>query len=378
AAGDAGSTWTRDNPFPATLLAVRNLNGEGSAKYTSHVEIDLTGSDLTYEVGDSLGLYPTNCGELVDEVLAELGADPIAVVTPPTGDPCSLRQALIERVCLAEVTDELLEALVPRCAEPADAELLKRALDDPDAIDGWDVLDVLRAVPSAKIGFDAFLQTLGPLQPRLYSISSSPKAHPGQVHLTVGRVEWERGSRKRKGVASTMLADRLRVGETVRVFVQKSHGFTVPPDPQAPAIMVGPGTGIAPFRAFLEERAVTQAPGRNWLFFGDQRGETDFLYRDELTALRDRGVLHRLDTAFSRDQAEKIYVQNRMLEAADELYDWLRDGAYLYVCGDAKRMAVDVDRTLHAIVADRAGGEAAAKAFVQDLKKSKRYCRDVY
>ncbi|QDT17601.1 sulfite reductase subunit alpha [Alienimonas californiensis] len=375
---DSGSTWTRDNPFPATLLAVRNLNGEGSAKYTSHVEIDLSGSDLAYEVGDSLGLYPTNCGELVDEVLAELGADPIAVVTPPVGDPCSLRQALIGRVCLTEVTDELLEALIPRCADPADAELLKLALDDPDAIEGWDVLDVLRAVRSAKIGFDPFLQTLSPLQPRLYSISSSPKAHPGQVHLTVGRVEWERGARKRKGVASTMLADRLRVGETVRVFVQKSHGFTVPPDPQAPAIMIGPGTGIAPFRAFLEERAVTNAPGRNWLFFGDQRGETDFLYRDEFDALRDRGVLHRLDTAFSRDQEAKIYVQNRMLEAADELYDWLSEGAYLYVCGDAKRMAVDVDRALHSIVADRAGGEAAAKAFVQDLKKSKRYCRDVY
>ena len=374
----AGPVWTRDNPFPATLLTVRNLNGAGSAKSTSHVEIDLSGSGLQYEVGDSLGLYPTNCGELADDVLAALGGDPNAVVSPPAGDDCPLRQALIERACLTEVTGELLELIRPLCRDPAEAGVVAKALEDEDTIEGWDVLDLLHATGSATLDPAAFAAALSPLQPRLYSISSSPKAHPGQVHLTVGRVEWAAGSRQRKGVASTMLADRLRVGETVRVFVQKSHGFTVPPDPGAPAIMIGPGTGIAPFRAFLEERAVTHAPGRNWLFFGDQRAETDFLYRDELDGLRERGVLHRLDTAFSRDQEAKVYVQNRMLEAADELYRWLTDGAYLYVCGDAKRMAVDVDRALHAIVADRAGGEAAAKAFVRDLKKSKRYCRDVY
>ncbi|NNJ26613.1 sulfite reductase subunit alpha [Alienimonas chondri] len=374
----SGPQWTRDNPFPATLLTVRNLNGEGSAKYTSHVEIDLAGSDLAYEVGDSLGLYPTNCGDLVDEMIEALGGDPAAAVAPQAGDACSLRQALIERVCLTEITEELLELLAPLCTDAAQAAVVKAALEDEDTIDGWDVLDLLRATPSATLDAAAFVTALSPLQPRLYSISSSPKAHPGQVHLTVGRVEWAAGDRKRKGVASTMLADRLRIGEKVRVYVQKSHGFTVPPDPQAPAIMIGPGTGIAPFRAFLEERAVTNSPGRNWLFFGDQRAETDFLYREELDALRDRGVLQRLDTAFSRDQEAKVYVQNKMLESADELYRWLSDGAYLYVCGDAKRMAVDVDRALHAIVADRAGGEAAAKAFVQDLKKTKRYCRDVY
>ncbi len=375
---DAGTTWNRDNPFPATLLTVRNLNGEGSSKYTSHVEIDLSGSGITYEVGDSLGLLPTNCSELVDETLAALGADPTVEVAPPIGAPCPLRQALIERCCLTEVTDELLELLSAGCTEPAEAERLQAALADEDTIDGWDVLDVLRAAPSATVDAAAAVAALSPLQARLYSISSSLKAHPDQVHLTVGRVAWSAGSRKRKGVASTMLADRLRVGETVRVFVQRSHGFTVPPDPAAPAIMIGPGTGIAPFRAFLEERAATESPGRNWLFFGAQRADTDFLYQDELDRLRGAGVLHRLDTAFSRDQEAKVYVQNRMLEAGDELYRWLSEGAYLYVCGDAKRMAVDVDRALHAIVADRAGGEAAAKAFVKDLKRSKRYCRDVY
>ena len=374
-----GSRWTRENPFPATLAEVRNLNREGSAKYTAHVEIDLTGGDdpPTYAVGDSLGVYPTNCDALVTDVIDALGATGDESVDPPSGGACTLRGALAERCCLAEVTDELLEMTIPLCTDPA-ADLLRRAVDDPDVIEGWDVLDLLRNTPSARPAAAEFVAALAALQPRLYSISSSPKAHPGRVHLTVGRVEWEAGPRRRKGVASTMFADRLRVGDPVRVFVQPSHGFTVPADPAAPAIMIGPGTGIAPFRAFLQERGATKSPGRNWLFFGDQRSTTDFLYEEELNRHRDEGVLHRLDTAFSRDQEAKVYVQNRMLEAGDELFRWLTEGASLYVCGDAKRMAADVDRALHQVIAERAGGEDAAKRFVQDLKQANRYCRDVY
>ena len=223
AAGDA-EEWSRRNPFPATLAAVYNLNGPGSAKHTSHVEIDLEGGGPAYEVGDSLGVLPTNCDELVGEALAALGATGGERVAPAAGGPCSPRVALAERCCLTEVTDELLELAAPLCADPAEAGRLKAALADPDAVDGWDVLDLLRECLSAKLPPAGFAAALTPLQPRLYSISSSLKAHPGRVHLTVGRVEWEAAARRRKGVASTMFADRLRVGETVRVYVQKRTG----------------------------------------------------------------------------------------------------------------------------------------------------------
>jgi sulfite reductase (NADPH) flavoprotein alpha-component len=217
------------------------------------------------------------------------------------------------------------------------------------------------------------------LQPRLYSISSSPKAHPGQVHLTVGAVRYEVGGIARKGVCSTFLAERALAHGSAGVFVHSNNTFRPPADPSLPMIMVGPGTGIAPFRAFLEERAATHATGKNWLFFGDQKSASDFLYRDELEALQASGLLTRLDLAFSRDQVDKIYVQTRMVAAADELYAWLEQGAYFYVCGDASRMAKDVDAALHQVV-ERAGGKspAEAAAYIQALKATKRYQRDVY
>ena len=372
------AAWNRANPYAAAVRVVRNLNGDGSDKQTSHVELDLAGSGLIYEVGDSLGVYPTNCPELVQELLQVLSAsgnEPVHL----DGESLPLQQALAERFCLTDITDELVEHLQQVCRQETSRAWLQQLSESTDAVEGWDVLELLKHVPEASLSLTELPRLLSPLKPRLYSISSSLKACPDQVHLTVGRVGWQFRERHRKGVASTMFADRVQSGDRVRVFVQKSHGFTVPKDPQAAAIMIGPGTGIAPFRAFLQERKAAAAPGENWLFFGDQRSATDFLYRDELEELSQSGCLTRLDVAFSRDQAEKIYVQNRMLENGAEFWSWLQDGAHVYVCGDAKRMAVDVDRALRQIIAQHGRLDSTAvDQFVARMVADKRYCRDVY
>ncbi len=241
------------------------------------------------------------------------------------------------------------------------------------------VIDVVLARPETRLAPDEFVRLLRPLPPRLYSISSSPRAHPGRAHLTVGVVRYQAHGRPRAGVCSTFLADRCAEGSAVPVYVHRNPAFKLPADPAAPVIMVGPGTGIAPFRAFLEERAAAGATGRNWLFFGDQHAATDFLYREELLGMKERGVLTRMDLAFSRDQDEKLYVQHRIREHATEVYAWLEAGAHVYVCGDASRMAKDVDAALHQVVA-AAGGKTAAGAaeYVQTLKAARRYARDIY
>lgn len=372
------SVWNRQNPYQAPLRLVRELNGEGSDKRTSHVEIDLTGSGLTYRVGDSLGVYPSNCPELVSKVVQAVGAkgDEMVVVDEQT---LPLSTALAEKFCLSEITDELIERLLAVTWEPEHQEWLRQVIAESDLIDGWDVLELLTRISPSQLRPAELLAVLSPLKPRLYSISSSLKACPDQVHLTVGRVAWEFQGRERKGVASTMFADRLKPGSRVRVFIRPSHGFTLPENPETPVIMIGPGTGIAPFRAFLQERRATCAPGKNWLFFGDQRATTDFLYREELEELQKCNLLTRLDCAFSRDQEEKIYVQHRMLEQGDELWKWLQDGAHIYVCGDAKRMAVDVDQTLRQIIGQYGMlSEEETGDFVANMIQCQRYCRDVY
>jgi sulfite reductase (NADPH) flavoprotein alpha-component len=244
---------------------------------------------------------------------------------------------------------------------------------------GREVIHLLLTYPELRFTPAEFTTLLPKLQPRLYSISSSPKAHPGEVHLTVAIVRYEGNGRPCKGVCSTFLAERAGENVPVPVFVQTSHGFRLPADAATPIIMIGPGTGIAPFRAFLEERRAVGATGKNWLFFGDQKRATDFLYADELEKFRRDGHLARLDTAFSRDQAEKIYVQQRMLEAAAEFWSWLEAGAHVYVCGDAKRMAADVDAALHQVI-QKAGAKSPEQAadYVQKLRHEKRYQRDVY
>ena len=370
--------WSREQPFTASLIRAQRLSGAGSEKSTHHVEIALGSDGPTYQVGDSLGIYPENCGQLVDEIVTALGARGDEPVTTSSGVATTLREALGAHCCLSQVEEPLLGRLAATSTEP-EASAIRALIDDDAPIAGFDVLDLLRRYPKARPGAADFVAALAAVRPRLYSISSSPLRHHGQVHLTVRRVTYPWNNRERKGVASTMLADRLDPGAQLRVFVQKSHGFRLPNDPTTPAIMIGPGTGVAPFRAFLHERDATGANGRNWLFFGDQRSAHDYLYQDELADFVARGVLTRLDTAFSRDQDAKVYVQDRILEQGAALFDWLQDGAYIYVCGDAKRMASDVDRALRAVVR-REGKmtEESARAYVAGLSASGRYLRDVY
>ncbi len=372
-----GGKWSRLKPYPAKVLKSVNLNAPGSGKQTTHLELGLGDSGLTYAVGDSLGVWPTNCDDLVGELLVRLDARGDEPVIAGNSD-AMFREALRSKLCLSEITEDLLNCLA-EAAEAEEAHALRSLIDDDGPINGCDVLDLLRLFPTARPVPSAFAAALSLLRPRLYSISSSLKAHPGQVHLTVGRVEWEHNGRTRKGVCSTLFADRLADGGTVPVFVQKSHGFTVPADPAAPMIMVGPGTGIAPFRAFLEERAATGAPGKNWLYFGDRHASSDFLYQEQLESYQASGLLTRLDLAFSRDGDGKVYVQDRMRQQAGELWAWLEAGASVFVCGDAKRMAADVDRALHEVVAGQGRlSPDEAKGYVAKLTAAGRYKRDVY
>ncbi|MGB7325970.1 MAG: sulfite reductase subunit alpha [Rubripirellula sp.] len=371
--------YSRANPFTAKLIESRPLNKEGSAKDTRHVAIDLAGSGLSYHVGDALGVFPSNCDELVASVIDQIGADPNLNVTTSAGLTKTLRVAIGEDYCLKDPTDELLSLIIDRVDDDAKRSMLKTMADE-GVPEGYDVLDVLEVADCRSLTATEFLETLDPLNPRLYSIASSTKVVGDEVHLTIGKVVYEREGRTRKGVASTMLADRVESGSSVRVFVQPNHGgFTVPTDTTKPIIMVGPGTGIAPFVAFLQERAATKATGKNWLFFGDQHEAYDFLYEDELKANVANGFLTRLDTAFSRDGEAKVYVQDRMRENAAELWQWLGEGASLYVCGDASRMAADVERAL-IDVAENQGklSTADAQAFVKKLAADGRYVRDVY
>jgi sulfite reductase (NADPH) flavoprotein alpha-component len=374
-----GSSWSKTNPFPARLLARQLLNRPGSAKEVYHHEISLEGSGLAYEPGDALGVAPKNCPTLVNSLLDALnctGDEPVKI--GETNQP--LREALTSHY---EITKPGVEVLTAVAKAAPDCEL--RALLAPDRADdlkkwlwGRDLLDVLSLVPT-PFAYGELLPRLRKLSPRLYSISSSPRAHPGQVHLTVAAVRYDTHGRSRKGVASTFLADRVGPEATMGVFVQPSNGFKLPANGDTPIIMVGPGTGIAPFRAFLEERQAAGAKGRNWLFFGDQKYASDFLYEEQLTGWQKSGHLTRLDLAFSRDQAEKIYVQDRMVEHAQQLWAWLQEGAHFYVCGDAARMAKDVDAALHKVF-ETAGGLSAddARAGVAKLKTDKRCQRDVY
>ena len=372
----------RKNPFLARLLRNQPLNTAGSSKDTRHVIFDLHGSGMTYKAGDALGVVPENCPDTVGWILEALDASGAEAVTLADGSETDLRQALLRRLDISKATPDVVNVLAGTATDPAHAQALKALLtDDSSGVpDGHEVLDLLKQFPSARPAIGTFVAALKPIRPRLYSISSSPAAHGDEVHLTVGVVRYLNPlGRQCKGVASTYLAERLRPGQKARVFVHASHGFAPPANADAPMIMVGPGTGIAPFRAFLHDRFARGHRGRNWLFFGDQRREHDFLYREELEKFLLDGVLTRLDVAFSRDQREKVYVQTRMLERGREMWAWLEGGAHFYVCGDAKRMAEDVDAALKQIVGEhgKMSPEAAAE-YVSEMSKSRRYCRDVY
>ncbi|WP_414663803.1 sulfite reductase subunit alpha [Horticoccus sp. 23ND18S-11] len=382
------SIYSKDRPFPARLTENRLLSKASSAKETRHFVVDLRGSGLRYKAGDSLGIFPSNRPAEVEEILQRLGARGDELVSPPAlrlPAPAPLRELLTEKLALSKPTRRFIEVLAEKAAShdekarlvgllaPESKDMLTAVLEEREFV------DFLAEYPSAKLTAQEFVEHLRKLMPRLYSIASSARVYPSDVHITVAVVRYESNHRKRVGVCTTFLADRVQLGRTpVPVFVSDSH-FGPPEDGARDCIMVGPGTGIAPFRAFMQERVATGATGRNWLFFGDQRRGSDFLYEEEWTAYLEKKQLTRLDTAFSRDQLLKVYVQDRMRENAAELWAWLERGAHFYVCGDAKRMAKDVDTALHAIIAQQGKlSPEQAVDYVKQMKKDRRYQRDVY
>jgi len=384
----ATETYHKDHPFLAKVTENRLLNQPGSAKDTRHLVIDLSGSGLHYTTGDSLGVFPCNRPSEVAEILQRLGATGEELVSPvmlKLAAPVPLREALATRLALAKPSRKTIEVLAAKVTHAEEKAKLDGLLAPESAealatfLEQREFVDLLAEFPSAQLPPQEFVDLLRKLMPRLYSIASSPRLHPSEVHLTVAVVRYTSNGRERLGVCSTFLSDRVQVGQTpVPVFFSHSH-FGPPENSAADCIMVGPGTGIAPFRAFLQERAAIGATGRNWIFYGDQRRETDFIYQEEWREYLAKGQLTRLDTAFSRDQAHKVYVQDRLRENAADVWAWLKGGAHFYVCGDAKRMAKDVDAALHDMAA-RQGGltpEQAAE-YVKQLKKEKRYQRDVY
>ncbi|MGX9426009.1 MULTISPECIES: sulfite reductase subunit alpha [Bradyrhizobium] len=373
-AGEPGRS--RDNPVPAKFVSRRLLNKPGSEKETWHIEFDLSGSGLDYVVGDSFGIFARNDLGLVDQIIALLGASHVTEVRGKT-----LRDVLLNDVSLSPAPDSLFELItyLTGGAQREKARALAQGEDPDGDAATLDVMAVLQKFPKVRPHPEAFVEALEPLQPRLYSISSSHNATPGKLSLTVDCVRYLVNKRKRLGLASTFLAERINPGDELKVYVQKAHGFALPQDPKTPIIMIGPGTGIAPFRAFLLDRRATGAQGKNWLFFGHQRSDCDFFYADELNAMKTAGLLTRLSLAWSRDGEKKFYVQDRMREVGRELWSWLAEGAHVYVCGDAKRMAKDVERALVDIVAQfGARSVDEAIAFVADLKKKSRFQLDVY
>jgi sulfite reductase (NADPH) flavoprotein alpha-component len=373
----AGAPGTcREAPVEVTFVARRRLNAEASEKDTWHLEFDLSAAGLDYTVGDSFGVFPQNHLGLVDQIIAMLG---VVHTTDVRGR--KLRDVLTDEVSLGVAPDALYELLsfISGGKLREKARALARGEDPDGDAAQLDVLAALQKFSGVRPHPEAFVDALEPLQPRLYSISSSPKHEAGRLTLTVDAVRYMVNKRKRLGVASTFFADRITEGMTLKAYVQKAHNFALPADPTKPVIMVGPGTGVAPFRAFLQERGAIGAPGKNWLFFGHQHQMTDFFYRDELDAMQTKGLLSRLSLAWSRDGTQKFYVQDRMREVGAAVWQWLAEGAHFYICGDAKRMAKDVEAALVDIVAQhgvRSIDEAVA--FVANLKKSGRYQADVY
>ncbi len=373
--------YGKKNPFPSDVLDVVSINGKGSSKETLHLELSLTGSGLSYEPGDAIAVLPVNAPDVVQAILdaAKLSGDE-AVEVKATGQR-KLADALREDFDITALSRNVLTKLAEATGATALKELLAEDAKDKlkGYVEGREIIDALHDFAPSGLAAEALTGIFRKLPPRLYSIASSPLAHPGEVHLTVAAVRYQTHGRDRKGVCSTYLADLVKPGDVTSLFVQPNKNFRLPADGNTPVIMVGPGTGIAPFRAFVEHRAALGASGKNWLFMGDQHYLYDFLYQLEWQEHLKNGALTRLDVAFSRDQLDKVYVQHRMKERAKDLYAWLEEGAHFYVCGDATRMAADVHEALVSIVQEQAAvTREAAEAYIEDLKKSKRYQRDVY
>lgn len=371
--------YSKQSPFQSKVLLNRLLNNPGGDKETRQYIFDLKNSGLEYEAGDALGIWPTNCPALVEDILTALKLDRNETVKVKDAGEIHLADALGKQFEIAKITNDFLQFVNERAASEKLSALLK---DDKKAelkqwLWGRQIVDVLQEF-SIKVTAPEFVGVLKRLQPRLYSIASSPKAHEGEVHLTINTVRYACSGKARSGVCSVFLADRTE-NQPIPLFIQKSAHFHPPKDLTKHLIMVGPGTGVAPFRGFLHERKATGATGKNWLFFGEQRAATDFYYQDELEQLQKDGVLHQLGTAFSRDQTEKIYVQHRMIEQGKQLWQWLEEGAYFCVCGDASRMAKDVDTALKQVIQTQGGlSKEDAEAYVAKMSADKRYLKDVY
>ena len=375
------SVYSRSNPFNAEVLENLNLNGRGSNKETRHLELSLEGSGLTFEPGDSLGVYPTNDPTLVENLLKELNwsADEKVTVNKQ-GDQLTLKEALTSQYEITVITKPILEQVANLSGNTELQQLVASGSEKvKEYIDGRDVLDLVRDFSAWGNSAQEFVSLLRKMPPRLYSIASSLSANPEEVHLTIGAVRYDSHGRERNGVCSILCAERLAPGDTLPVFIQHNQNFKLPENPETPVIMVGPGTGIAPFRSFMQEREEIGAEGPSWLFFGDQHFVTDFLYQIEWQKWIKDGILTKMDVAFSRDTDEKVYVQHRMMEQSKELFDWLQKGAAVYICGDEKHMAHDVHTTLLAIIEKEGNmSQDQAKEYLAAMQQQKRYQRDVY
>ncbi|MCY8233320.1 assimilatory sulfite reductase (NADPH) flavoprotein subunit [Priestia endophytica] len=376
------SPYSRKNPFKAEVLESINLNGRGSNKETRHLELSLEDSGLTYKPGDSLGIYPENDPKLVDLLIEELNWDPEEIVTTnKQGDVRPLKEALISHFEITVLTKPLLEQALKLSGNDDLAELLAAGNEEKvkEYIDGRDLLDLVRDFGPWPVSANDFVAILRKMPARLYSISSSLEANPDEVHLTIGAVRYNTHGRDRNGVCSILCAERLEPGDTLPIYIQSNQNFKLPENPDTPIIMVGPGTGVAPFRSFMQEREEIGADGKSWMFFGNQHFVTDFLYQTEWQKWLKDGVLTKMDVAFSRDTEEKVYVQHRMKEQGKELFEWLEAGASFYVCGDEKHMAHDVHETLIDII-EKEGNMSRqnAEEYVANMQQQKRYQRDVY
>ena len=368
---------TKDNPYSSELL-VNRLMTEGSDKETRHFELSLKDSGLEYLPGDSLGVVPTNCDEVIGDLLAAVGLS--GDETVEIGDEhVILRDALLHRLACTVLSKIQIKKFNEIAKSEQLTDLLQVANKDSlvDYMWGRELIDLFLEFPQSGLSAQDFAGLLRSMPPRLYSIASSLSAHAEEVHLTVAVVRYEGNGRKRKGVCSSYLAER--VGDTIPCYLHPNKNFKLPEDSSTPIIMVGPGTGIAPFRAFIEERQATGAKGKNWLFFGDRSQNTDYLYGNEWESYQKEGILNELDLAWSRDQQEKVYVQHKMLEKKAELWSWLQDGAVFYVCGDASRMAKDVDQALRTVAQDEGSmNKEESAAWIKGLQKERRYLKDVY
>lgn len=378
----AESAYSRTNPFKAEVLETINLNGRGSNKETRHIELSLEGSGLTFEPGDSLGVYPTNDPALVDMLLDQMNWDPEKSVTVnKQGDILAIKEALISHFEITVLTKPLLEQAAQLSKNKDLQELLLS--DNAEKLKGYlegrDLLDLVRDFGPWEVSSQEFISILRKMPARLYSIASSLSANPDEVHLTIGAVRYESHDRERNGVCSILCAERLQPGDKLPVYIQRNQNFKLPKNPETPIIMIGPGTGIAPFRSFIQEREEMGAEGKSWLFFGDQHFVTDFLYQTEWQKWLENRALTKMDVAFSRDTEQKVYVQHRMLEHSKELFEWILEGAVVYICGDEKNMAHDVHHTLIEII-EKEGGMSREKAeeYLADMQQQKRYQRDVY